>query len=124
MLMKGLQPLGVPMKDVYEVLRQKESDVVNVCHEIQSLKLASSLLSDGLALKDARELLREKEADVARVRHEIESLKIVAINCRSRCRCVRGRPVLSSHFSLGPAPQVGQRIACNLPQEWAPFYIS
>ena len=66
------------MKDVYEVLQQKEADVANVCHEIQSLKLVSSLLSYGLALKDARELLQEKEADVARVRHEIESLKIVA----------------------------------------------
>jgi hypothetical protein len=66
------------MKDAYEVLQQKEADVANVRHEIQSLKLVSSLLSDELALKDARELLRQKEADIARVRHEIESLKIVA----------------------------------------------
>jgi hypothetical protein len=66
------------MKDVYEVLQQKEADVASVRHEIQSLKLVSSLLSDELALKDAREFLRQKEADVARVRHEIESLKIVA----------------------------------------------
>jgi hypothetical protein len=29
---------------------------------------------------------------------------------RSRCGSVRGRPVLSSHFSPGLAPQVGQRI--------------
>lgn len=65
------------MKDVYEVLQQKEADVANVRHEIQSLKLVSTLLSDELALKDARELLRQKEADVARVRHEIENLKIV-----------------------------------------------
>ena len=56
------------MKDVYEVLRQKEADVTNVRHEIQSLKLVSSLVSDELALKDARELLRQKEADVARAR--------------------------------------------------------
>ena len=62
------------MKDVYEVLQQKEADVANVRHEIQSLKLVSSLLSE----KDACELLRQKEADVARVRHEIENLKIVA----------------------------------------------
>ena len=48
------------MKDVYEVLQQKEADVANVRHEIQSLKLVSSLLSDELALKDARELLRQK----------------------------------------------------------------
>ena len=66
------------MKDFYEVLLQKEADIANVRHEIQSLKLVSSLLSDELALKDARELLRQKEADVARVRHEIENLKIVA----------------------------------------------
>lgn len=66
------------MKDVYEVLQQKEADVANVRHEIQSLKLASSLFSDELAWKDARELLRQKEADVARVRHEVENLKIVA----------------------------------------------
>ena len=66
------------MKELYEVLQQKEADVLNVRHEIQSLKLVSTLLSDELALKDARELLRQKEADVARVRHEIENLKIVA----------------------------------------------
>jgi hypothetical protein len=66
------------MKDVYEVLQQKEADVANVRHEIQSLKLVSSLLSDELAVKDAGELLRQKEADVARVHHEIENLKIVA----------------------------------------------
>jgi septal ring factor EnvC (AmiA/AmiB activator) len=66
------------MRDVYEVLQQKEAEIANVRHQIQSLKLVSSLLSDELALKDARELLRQKEADVARVRHEIENLKIVA----------------------------------------------
>jgi len=32
---------------------------------------------------------------------------------RSRCGCVRGCPVLSSHFLPGPAPQVGQRTACT-----------
>jgi len=66
------------MKDVYEVLQQKEADVASVRHEIQSLKLVSSLFSEELTLKDARELLRQKEAEVARVRHEIENLKIVA----------------------------------------------
>ena len=66
------------MRDVYEILQQKEAGIANLRHEIQSLKLVSSLLSDELASKDARELLRQKEADVARVRHEIESLKIVA----------------------------------------------
>jgi hypothetical protein len=66
------------MKDVYEVLQQKEADIANVRHEIQSLKLVSSLFSGELTLKDAREFLWQKEADLARVRHEIESLKIVA----------------------------------------------
>ena len=66
------------MKDIYEVLQQKEAEVAHVRHEIQSLKLVSSLLSDELASKDVRELLRQKEADVARVRQETENLKIVA----------------------------------------------
>ena len=66
------------MKDVYTVLQQKEADVANVRHEIQSLKLVSSLLSDESVLKDALELLGQKQADIARVRHEIENLKIVA----------------------------------------------
>jgi hypothetical protein len=39
-------------------------------------------------------------------------LQSAAINRRSRCGSVRGCPVLSSHFSPGLAPQVGQRIAC------------
>ena len=66
------------MKDIYEVLQQKEAEVAHVRHEIQSLKLVSSLLSEELALKDAHDLLRQKEADVARVRQETENLKIVA----------------------------------------------
>jgi hypothetical protein len=66
------------MKDVYEVLQQKEAEVAGVRHEIQSLKLVSSLLlSEEFALNDVRELLRQKEADVDRVRNEIENLKIV-----------------------------------------------
>ena len=66
------------MKDVYEVLLQKEADAANVRHEVESLKFVSSQLSEELALKDAHELLRQKETDIARVRHEIENLKIVA----------------------------------------------
>ncbi|HZP17880.1 MAG TPA: hypothetical protein VFB00_07950 [Terriglobales bacterium] len=34
------------MKDAYEVLRQKEADVARVRREIQSLKIAASLLED------------------------------------------------------------------------------
>ncbi len=80
------------MKDVYEVLRQKEAEVASVRDEIQSLKLVSSLLSDELPVTDARELLRRKEADVARVRHEIENLRIAA-------------PLLSEAFALDELPQ-------------------
>jgi hypothetical protein len=80
------------MKDVYEVLQQKEADVARVRDEIQSLKLVSALLSDDSPVTDARELLRQKEADVARVRHEIENLRIVA-------------PLLSEAFALDELPQ-------------------
>lgn len=66
------------MKDVNEVLQQKEADIANVRHEIQSLRLVCSLVSGESALEDVRELLRLKEADVARVRDELEKLKIVA----------------------------------------------
>ena len=66
------------MKDVYEVLQQKEADAANIRHEIQSLQLVCSLFSDELALEDVRELLQQREADVARVRDEIQNLKIVA----------------------------------------------
>jgi hypothetical protein len=42
-------------------------------------------------------------------RRDIQS---AAIKRRSRCGSVRGRPVLSSHFSPGAAPHVGHRTAC------------
>ena len=50
------------MKDVHKILRQKEADVANVRHEILSLKLVSSLLSDESVLKDPGELLRQKRS--------------------------------------------------------------
>ena len=65
------------MKDIYEVLQQKETDAAHVRREIESLKIVSSLLSDE-PMKDVRELVEQKEAEVARVRHEIEGLKLVA----------------------------------------------
>ena len=82
------------MKDVYEVLRQKETAVANVRHEIQSLKFVSSRFSDELALKDAHELLWQKEADVARVRREIEYLKIAA-------------PLLADELASDGLPKMG-----------------
>ena len=36
------------MKDVFEVLQQKEADLTRVRHEIESLKIVASLLSDEL----------------------------------------------------------------------------
>jgi hypothetical protein len=36
------------MKDAYAVLQQKEADLIRVRHEIQSLRLVASLLSDDL----------------------------------------------------------------------------
>ena len=88
------------MKDVHKILRQKEADIANVRHEIQSLKLVSSLISDGSALKDPGELLRQKEADVARVRHEVENLKIVA-------------PLLSEESDSDELPETGADSAAD-----------
>ena len=36
------------MKDAYEVLQQKEADLARVRHEIESLQVVASLLSDDL----------------------------------------------------------------------------
>ena len=66
------------MKEISELLQQKEADVAHVRKEIESLRIVEPLLSDQSTLKDAFELLQEKEAGVARVRQEIEGLKIVA----------------------------------------------
>jgi len=41
-------------------------------------------------------------------------LQFAAINRLSRCGSVRGWSVVSSHFSPGAAPQVGQRISSIL----------
>jgi hypothetical protein len=41
----GTPPQGMPMKDAYEVLQQKEADLARVRHEIESLQVVASLLS-------------------------------------------------------------------------------
>ena len=46
------------MKDAYEVLQQKEADLARVRHEIASLQVAASLLSDDLT---SDELTQENE---------------------------------------------------------------
>ena len=92
------------MKDVNEVLEQKEADAAHVRHEIEILKIVSSLLSDGLSMKDARELLQQKKAEIARVRHEIESLKIVA-------------PLLSEELTSGELTE--RRTASAVEEAWA-----
>jgi|SRR5215469_7640619 len=67
------------MKDIYQVLQQKEADIANLRKQIESLHIVAPLLeSDGLPLKDADAVLRQKEADLAHVRREIEGLHIVA----------------------------------------------
>ena len=73
------------MKELYEVLRQKETDVGRVRREIESLQVVAFLLYDQLSCdkkesateKDAFAVLQQKESDVARIRHEIDSLQLV-----------------------------------------------
>ena len=66
------------MKEIYELLQQKEADLAHVREEIDGLRIVGALLSNESPSKDAFELLQQKEACVARVRREIESLQIVA----------------------------------------------
>jgi hypothetical protein len=66
------------MKEIYELLQQKEADLAHVRKEIEGLRIVEPLLSNESTLKNAFELLQQKESGVARVRREIESLKIVA----------------------------------------------
>jgi len=66
------------MRQIYEVLQQKEADLAYVREEIEGLRIVAPLLSNESTLKYPFELLQHKEAGVARVRQEIESLQIVA----------------------------------------------
>jgi hypothetical protein len=66
------------MKEIYELLQQKEAHLAHVRKEIDGLRIVEPLLSNQSTLKDPFELLQQREAGVARVRHEIENLKIVA----------------------------------------------
>lgn len=66
------------MKEIYELLQQKEAELAHVRKEIEGLRIVEPLLSNDPTVKDAFELLQQKETGVARVRHEIESLQIVA----------------------------------------------
>ena len=47
------------MKDAYEVLQQKEAGLARVRHEIESLQVVASLLSDDLT---SDELAKQKES--------------------------------------------------------------
>jgi hypothetical protein len=49
----------MPMKDAYEVLQQKEADLARVRHEIESLQIVSSLLSDDLT---SNQLTKKKKS--------------------------------------------------------------
>ena len=66
------------MKEIYDILQQKEGDLAHVRKEIEGLRIVGPLLSNESPPKDAFELLQQKEACVTRVRREIESLHIVA----------------------------------------------
>jgi len=66
------------MKEIYELLQQKEADLAHVRKEIDALRIVEPLLSKESPSKDAFELLQQKEACVIRVRREVESLQIVA----------------------------------------------
>ncbi len=66
------------MKDIDQVSQQKEADLARIRHEIESLRMVASLLSDELNSRDPYEVLKQKEADLTRVHNEVESLRIVA----------------------------------------------
>jgi hypothetical protein len=53
---------GEPMKDVFEVLQQKEADLTRVRHEIESLRTVASLLSEELPTEElTRKRIRSEE---------------------------------------------------------------
>ena len=49
----GTPSQGEPMKNAYEVLQQKETDLARVRHEIESLRIVASLLSDELPSEES-----------------------------------------------------------------------
>jgi hypothetical protein len=53
------------MKDAYEVLYQKETDLVRVRREVQSLRVAASLLGNGTQLDNQCEMPDKKSAENA-----------------------------------------------------------
>ena len=50
------------MKNAYEVLQQKETDLARVRHEIESLRIVASLLSDELSSEELNKK-RTRSAD-------------------------------------------------------------
>jgi hypothetical protein len=73
------------MKEIYEILQQKEADLAHVREEIEGLRIVGALLSNESLPKDAYRLLQQKEACVARVRHEVEGLQIIAPLLSEEC---------------------------------------
>ena len=55
------------MKDAYEVLYQKEADLVRVRQEVESLRVAASLLGDDETLAGDSEASEKKPAENALV---------------------------------------------------------
>ena len=77
------------MKDIHEVLRQKESDLARVSHEVESLQLVATLLSDESLSTEPT----EKQATSENTSEERQSLQATgtdglfsSVNAGSRSR--------------------------------------
>jgi hypothetical protein len=53
------------MKDAYQVLRQKETDIARVRHEIESLRIVASLLSDELPPEEPTKTARRSTEETS-----------------------------------------------------------
>jgi hypothetical protein len=73
----------------------------------QHLLLDVTVIADEVDLQLGRALSCWKPRQLGRKTQSDASKR------RSRCGCVRGCPVLSSHFSPGPAPHVGHWTDCT-----------
>jgi len=69
----GTPSQGEPMKNAYEVLRQKETDLARVRHEIESLWIVASLLSDELP---SEELTKKRARSAEETLDPVQALKV------------------------------------------------
>lgn len=61
------------MKNAYEVLQQKETDLARVRHEIESLWIVASLLSDELP---SEELTKKRARSAEETLDPVQALKV------------------------------------------------